>query len=96
MTGDAVNLPQMNRIGRPQINCAILNMGRAWQLEEVGKQEHFGEGEFNYKNSSHIEHIVNATYLNLLQKLEQHPNTAATNRKELPSPYPPSYPSPYS
>ena len=62
MTGDELNLPEINRIGRPRVNWAIINMARAWELEEVGKHSRFGEDAFDHKNKDHVEFITSAAY----------------------------------
>ena len=65
LTGDELNLPQSNRIGRPRVNWSILNMTRVWDLEEVGKRDTFGEAAFDHKKKDHVEFIIDAAYAKL-------------------------------
>ena len=65
LTGDELNLPQSNRIGRPRVNWSILNVTRVWDLEDVGKRDTFGEAAFDHKKKDHVEFIIDAAYAKL-------------------------------
>ena len=52
LTGDELNLPPKNRIGRPRVNWSILNKTRIWDLDVVGKRGFFGEETFDYKKQT--------------------------------------------
>ena len=53
-----LNIPIKNRVGKPRVHWAIVNMGRAWRLPELQTTATFSGEPFDYKNKKHVQYMI--------------------------------------